>query len=145
MPPDYRLISADSHIIEPPNLWLDYITPRYRERAPRLVHEPDTDVFYCEGVPLLSVGLAAAVNKPWSERRPEARFDEAMPRGAWDPDARLAAMAEDGLDAEIVYPTMTLRMFALEEGPSCTPASRPTTAGSPTSAAPTPSTSRPSA
>ena len=61
MRPDYRLISADSHIIEPPNLWLDYITPKYRERAPRLVHEPDTDVFYCEGVPLLSVGLAAAV------------------------------------------------------------------------------------
>src|SRR5581483_4649368 len=75
-----------------------------------------TDVFYCEGVPLLSVGLAAAVNRPWSERRPEARFDEAIPKGAWDPRARLAAMAEDGLDAEIVYPTMTLRMFALEDG-----------------------------
>ena len=32
-----RPISADSHIVEPPNCFVDYIEPSYRERAPRLV------------------------------------------------------------------------------------------------------------
>ena len=32
-----RLISADDHFIEPPELWPEYIDPRFRDRAPRLV------------------------------------------------------------------------------------------------------------
>ncbi len=33
----YNVVDADGHILEPLNLWLDYIDPAYRERAPRLV------------------------------------------------------------------------------------------------------------
>ena len=33
----YNVVDADGHILEPLNLWLDYIEPTYRDRAPRLV------------------------------------------------------------------------------------------------------------
>src|SRR5215475_13296103 len=33
---DFKLISADSHIIEPPDLYAHRIEPRYRDRAPRM-------------------------------------------------------------------------------------------------------------
>ncbi|MGH7093000.1 MAG: hypothetical protein ACREFB_05640, partial [Stellaceae bacterium] len=33
----YNVVDADGHILEPLNLWLDYIDPAYRDRAPRLV------------------------------------------------------------------------------------------------------------
>ncbi|MCL6646529.1 MAG: hypothetical protein K6U88_16515 [Dehalococcoidia bacterium] len=39
----FQLISADSHVVEPANLWLDYIDPRFRDRAPRIV-EPEPGV-----------------------------------------------------------------------------------------------------
>src|SRR5204862_7037073 len=32
----YRLISADSHVSEPPDLWVTRVDKQYRERAPRL-------------------------------------------------------------------------------------------------------------
>jgi hypothetical protein len=32
----YRLISADSHVSEPPDLWVSRVDQKYRERAPRL-------------------------------------------------------------------------------------------------------------
>ena len=30
---DYRVISADSHVIEPPDLWQDRVEARFRDRA----------------------------------------------------------------------------------------------------------------
>ena len=32
----HKLISADSHIVEPPDLYTTRIEPRFRDRAPRL-------------------------------------------------------------------------------------------------------------
>ena len=34
-------VDADGHILEPPDLWVDYIDPQYRDRALRIV--PDED------------------------------------------------------------------------------------------------------
>ena len=31
---DYQIVSADSHIIEPPDLWEKWLTPEFRQRAP---------------------------------------------------------------------------------------------------------------
>lgn len=33
----FKLVSADSHIVEPPDLWLERIERRHRDRAPRAV------------------------------------------------------------------------------------------------------------
>ena len=33
----YPVISADSHITEPPNTYVDFIDPVWRDRAPQLV------------------------------------------------------------------------------------------------------------
>ena len=33
---DYRLISADSHVSKPPDLWVKRVDQKYRDRAPRL-------------------------------------------------------------------------------------------------------------
>lgn len=35
-PADETLISADSHIVEPPNCYVDFIEPKYRAAAPRI-------------------------------------------------------------------------------------------------------------
>jgi len=101
-------ISADSHITEPANTYVDFIDPAYRERAPRLEHiEGVGDSFVIEGIPLpVPMGLVAAAGKPAEEIRVMGvRFEE-MHRGGWDPAARLGDQDRDGVAAEIIYPTV---------------------------------------
>ena len=44
--PDYKLISADSHVSEPPDLWSSRVDRQYRDRAPRLVVNPPGKIKY---------------------------------------------------------------------------------------------------
>src|SRR5215831_4833478 len=41
MPRRYELVSADSHVLEPPDLWTQYLPARFHAKAPRVV--PDGD------------------------------------------------------------------------------------------------------
>jgi predicted TIM-barrel fold metal-dependent hydrolase len=105
---DHKVISADSHITEPPNTYVDHIDPAWRERAPRMQYiDRVGDAFVIEGMPRpIAMGLVAAAGKPPEElRMTGVRFDE-MHRGGWDPEARLAEQKRDGVDAEIIYPTV---------------------------------------
>ena len=36
----YHIISADGHVIEPPDLWQRHLPSRFHERMPRLVKDP---------------------------------------------------------------------------------------------------------
>lgn len=65
----YPIISADSHITEPPNLYIDYIDPRFRDRAPHLQHiEGAGDVFIIDGMKTpIPMGIVAAAGKPAEE------------------------------------------------------------------------------
>ena len=38
---EYKLISADSHILEPPHLWREYMPKKFHDKAPKVV--PDGD------------------------------------------------------------------------------------------------------
>ena len=42
---DYPIIDADSHVNEPPNLWLDRIPAKFKSRAPRVVKTDKGDVW----------------------------------------------------------------------------------------------------
>lgn len=88
----FPLISADSHVTEPPDTWTDRIAPAFRDRAPRMVTDPVAgDVFVVDGMKRpVPMGLVAAAGKPAEELRiAGVRFEE-LHRGGWDPDARLA-------------------------------------------------------
>jgi len=100
------IISADSHITEPPTTYIDHIEPRYRDDAPRVVHEQSGDLFVIPGMPQpIPMGLVAAAGKPAEEISLSGRFED-WHRGGWDPHARLADQDLDGIAAEILYPTV---------------------------------------
>jgi predicted TIM-barrel fold metal-dependent hydrolase len=108
-------ISADSHVIEPGDLWLKYIDPKYQDRAPRLVRGETHDSYVCGDMELLPIGSVAAAGVPGEKIQRHGRFETHVPRGGWDPHARLADMARDGVEAELLDPTMAMRLFALKE------------------------------
>ncbi len=103
------IISADSHITEPANTYVDYIDPEWRDKAPRMVDggEDVGDIFVIDGMKKpVPMGLVAAAGKPPEEIRIlGVRFDT-LHRGGWDPEARMAEQTEDGVAAEVIYPTV---------------------------------------
>ncbi len=38
---DYQIISADSHVVEPPDLWEKWLEKKYLDTAPKLVDDGD--------------------------------------------------------------------------------------------------------
>ena len=102
------IISADSHITEPPGTYVDRIDPKYRDVAPRMeFSEALGDVFVIDGMKKpVPMGLVAAAGKEANELRVNGvRFEE-LHRGGWDPEARIADQDRDGVAAEIIYPTV---------------------------------------
>jgi uncharacterized protein len=107
----YPIISADSHITETPTTYLDYIDAAYRERAPRIQHTDAGDFFWIDGMKTpVPLGIVAAAGKPASEIRIMGTRFEDLHRGGWDPEARLADQARDGVAAEVIYPTVGMQI-----------------------------------
>ena len=114
--PLQKVISADSHVIEPHDLWSSRLTGAFRDQAPRLVSDEKTDRIVCAGMNMeFPVGLAAGVMRKDAEVRAEGRWAEDVPLSAYDPDARVAAMEQDGLVGEVLYPTLGSSMFGIED------------------------------
>jgi predicted TIM-barrel fold metal-dependent hydrolase len=108
MPPPYRLISADSHVNEPPDLWTTRVPAHLRERAPRIASFEQGDAWVIEGVEdPITFGMNACAGLEPAAMRGWARFSE-IRRGGHDPAARLVEMDADGVDAEVLYPTPRL-------------------------------------
>ena len=109
----FPVISADSHITEPPNTYIDFIDPAYRDRAPRIVDGGVDvgDLFVIDGMKRpVPMGLVAAAGKPPEEIKVMGvRFDD-LHLGGWDPDARMADQDRDGVHAEIIYPTVGMQL-----------------------------------
>ena len=111
------IISADSHITEPPNTYTDYIDPAFRDRAPKVIdHEKLGEVFVVEGMsrPLSLSTAAAAGKRPEDIKSSGARFDE-LHRGGWDPQARMADQLRDGVAAEVIYPSIGMIICNLSD------------------------------
>jgi predicted TIM-barrel fold metal-dependent hydrolase len=112
----YKVISADSHVIEPPNVWKDYIEPAYKSRAPHVVREGEFDVWKCENTVLGPVAAYAGAGKPSDKLKSHGTYEKDTPKGSYDPSARLAEMAVDAVEAEVLYPSVALRMFGIPDG-----------------------------
>ena len=108
------LISADSHVVEPPDLWQKRIESRFKDAAPRLVEHGGSHRWVVgDDVNLGSLGAPSQAGRRYSGLEGlglAARMEE-VPEAAYDPGARLKAMAEDGVDAEVVYSTIGTRIY----------------------------------
>jgi predicted TIM-barrel fold metal-dependent hydrolase len=101
------IISADGHVCEPANCYTDFIDPKYRDRAPRIEEQPDgTEAFVIDGMKKpIALGFIDGAGfgvRERQERAKKARFSD-IRKGAYDGEARLPFMDQDGLAAEIIY------------------------------------------
>jgi uncharacterized protein len=104
------IISADSHVMEPPGTYVDRIDRKWRDVAPRVESvEGRGDVYVISGMDdTIPMGLVAAAGKTaeqLGEAAKTAKFDD-LHRGGWDPQARIADQDRDGVAAEVIYPSV---------------------------------------
>lgn len=107
-------ISADSHVCEPPRCYLDFIEPRFRDRAPRVVSGDDgPDRFVIDGlkqvVPLGLIDGAGMSVKERAQHVATTRFED-IRRSAWDPSCRAEDQDRDGIAAEILYASVGMAL-----------------------------------
>jgi predicted TIM-barrel fold metal-dependent hydrolase len=102
------IISADSHITEPPGCYIDHIDPKYRDTAPKMIHDDEKgDLFVINGMERpIPMGLVAAAGIDPKDLKMFGVNFESLHRGGWDPEARLADQDRDGVSAEVIYPTV---------------------------------------
>src|SRR6058998_3019229 len=98
-----RIISADSHVNPPKDLWASRAPARLRERAPRVESTPQGDFWIVDSQVSGAIGLDASAGHKPEEFRPSGMTYKDMRPGSYDPQARLEDMDADGVDAEVLY------------------------------------------
>lgn len=115
----YRAVSADSHAIEPPDLWQRYLPGAYRDRGPLVVSTASGDRWVCEGLPshVARRPMGAVARNRDKAYAAAAEGDQRYATDAkdWQPDARVTYMRMDGVDAEVLYPNYTMRAFGIPD------------------------------
>jgi predicted TIM-barrel fold metal-dependent hydrolase len=121
----FKLVSADSHIAEPPDLWTKRIDRRFAERAPTIVSHGECDYFVMDptkprqpGDFGIGIGLLATKRKyddpEGYDFGHNGRWHD-VPETAYDPHKRAAELDAEGVEAELIYPTFGLGMFGVKD------------------------------
>ncbi len=102
------LISVVDHVLEPPNVWVDRVDEKDRDRAPHMeLDDNGQDYWVYDGHRYPSSGLSAVVGKSKEEFSPEPLPYSEMRPGCYDSIARLEDMDRAGVLASLCFPTIT--------------------------------------
>lgn len=103
----YSIISSDSHVIEPPDLWAKWLDKKYQEKAPKLVKDKDGGDAWSyddSGIPE-PLGLVTDVGTPPEKLKwTGVRYGHEIHPSCHEGKARLGVLDIDGVDAEVLYP-----------------------------------------
>lgn len=113
-----KVVSADSHMTEPADLWVQRLDNKFRADAPRVIKNPKPNgpayLFVGPGIHPLAVAAAFAAGKGGNELREHMRhgYEAARPSG-WDPVERLKDQDLDGIRAEVLYSTLGIAVLSM--------------------------------
>ncbi|MGZ6994685.1 MAG: amidohydrolase family protein [Acidimicrobiia bacterium] len=101
-----RIVDADCHILEPPDIWANWLPEKYADKAPKLVKDSqggDAWLTAVGGEPD-PIGLVSTPGMPFDEFRWFGVTYEEARTGCYNGAARLEDMDIDGVHAELLYP-----------------------------------------
>lgn len=113
-----RVVSADSHMMEPADLWQTRLDNKYRDRAPKVVQNPKKPglIFVAEGIDPFPVAGGFGAGRSGEELKDHLSkgYEAARPSG-WDPVERIKDQEIDGVEAEVLYTTLGMPLFGLND------------------------------
>lgn len=112
------VVDCDSHIMEPADLWLRYLEPRFRDRAIRIEVRAGIEHLVIGEQVVLAGGLAGLGGAHLDRREMgTGKFtyaDGCLP-ASYDPAERLKLLDDWGVDRCVMFPTIGLLPFPTED------------------------------
>ena len=128
----YKVISADSHIVEPPDVWTSRAPRKYKDQVLHVRNGEVTDEWWFGDQHMGNMGGAVIQvgfrNKVYEDKQfgkleiqdwdstPTNRWEHVMP-GAYDPKEFLKDSELDGVHASVIYPSIGLILFKRPNSP----------------------------
>ena len=102
---EYQLISADSHVLEPPHIWTTYMAKQFHDKVPRVVSDGDGGEAwqFAPGIAPAPIGIYASAGRKHEEVRWTGVTFEAANQGNFRGKPRLEEQDIDGVDAEVLF------------------------------------------
>ncbi len=116
----YRIVDADCHVLEPPDIWQNHLAAKWQEKAPKLVKDPEGGDAWLTAVggDPDPIGLVATPGMAWDDFRWFGVTYEEARTGCYNGVARLADMDLDGVSAEVLFPPQrTMSHFLGDDDP----------------------------
>jgi len=112
-----RFFSADSHLMEPGDLWEKRLDRKFRDTSPRVIPNPRGGFLFTapEISPFpVSAGFGAGHSPDEMLEFRKKGYEACRPSG-WDPVERLKDQDIDGVLGEVLYPTLGMPLFQLQD------------------------------
>jgi len=114
------VVDCDSHVLEPADLWLNYLEPEFRDRAIRIEDRDGVETLVM-GEQVILAGTLAGLGGVHIERptlfAPGMRYADGCPPASYDPAARVAMYDELGIDGGLFFPTIGILPFPCDDQP----------------------------
>jgi predicted TIM-barrel fold metal-dependent hydrolase len=99
-----RVVSADSHFLEPETLWVERLDKKYRDRGPRTAIQDGVEMLFGEDMEPQPVSVWCAAGQANEDLLKINKLGfKAAPEGVRDPAGRLKAQDRDNVLAEVLY------------------------------------------
>lgn len=100
------LISADDHVVEPPDMFEGHVPDRWKDKAPYVVLDPNgAQQWVFSDAVSMSIGLNAVVGWPKEEWGLDPAAIAEMRPGAYDVNERVRDMNRNGILASMCFPS----------------------------------------
>ncbi len=107
-------IDADGHVLEPPDLWENYLEAKYRARALRVAVDAEgyeyleIDQRPSQRTNKGALAIMGAMGEEDLRPRPDRRYADSRPFGSCNAAERLSLLDQENLECTLLYPTIGL-------------------------------------
>jgi len=98
---DY-VVDADVHVTPPPTFWAEYLSPQFRDLAPKVESDDEYDYVVFEGTRRPINLMQSQSGRTFEQYKNQGKLSD-MRVGGWMVPARLDDMDRDGIDKAIVF------------------------------------------
>jgi predicted TIM-barrel fold metal-dependent hydrolase len=115
-----KIFDADTHVLEPMGMWQEYVEPKFRDAAPRLVYDEKNIERMVIGDKVMNPGpfSLGGIGIPGGMADPvisiSTPYEKAYP-GGWDVTRRLQDMDAEGVYRQVMYTSVGLFFGGNEE------------------------------
>jgi predicted TIM-barrel fold metal-dependent hydrolase len=102
---NYKIISVDDHLCEPPDMFDGRLPSKLADRAPKVIEKDGMQVWTYDGKVFPNIAVNAVVGMPKEKWGYEpVRFEEII-KGSWDIHSRVTDMDQAGIAASLCFPS----------------------------------------